>query len=196
MRCSGRGGGLSWRRRQAPRHDAPANGGICWEPISDVLGLLHRHRCLLLGSELALDGWALARSVSSSNLFVRFQPDRKLRLVDALKRDGKVVAMTGDGVNDAPALTAAHVRVAPGKRGNDVASEAAPVSASTNTSGTKRTFLCTDATAAVRPTLRFPCYPTPRLVSRSQLAYANIRLASSSTGSAATKRRASPPGLY
>ena len=81
---------------------------------------------LITGQDLAgLDDRELGKRLRVTNIFARIMPDQKLRLVRALKSDGEVVAMTGDGVNDAPSLKAAHVGIAMGMRGTDVAREAA-----------------------------------------------------------------------
>ncbi|MBT2189055.1 cation-translocating P-type ATPase [Sphingobium nicotianae] len=83
---------------------------------------------LLTGADLAaLDDAALARVVGSVTVFARIMPEQKLRIVAALKAANEVVAMTGDGVNDAPALKSAHIGIAMGKRGTDVAREAAAI---------------------------------------------------------------------
>jgi len=83
---------------------------------------------VLTGPELAkLDDAALAERIAGTRVFARILPEQKLRLVQAFKARGDVVAMTGDGVNDAPALKAAHIGVAMGGRGSDVAREAASV---------------------------------------------------------------------
>lgn len=81
---------------------------------------------VLTGDELAgLSPPQLARRLGQVSVFARIRPQQKLALVEALKAQGEVVAMTGDGVNDAPALKAAHIGIAMGQRGTDVAREAA-----------------------------------------------------------------------
>ncbi|HEX2585271.1 MAG TPA: cation-translocating P-type ATPase [Steroidobacteraceae bacterium] len=75
----------------------------------------------------ALDDSALRERILNVDVFARATPQHKLRLVEAFKANGEIIVMTGDGVNDAPALKAAHVGVAMGSRGTDVAREAAAV---------------------------------------------------------------------
>ena len=83
---------------------------------------------ILTGDELAaMDDADLARRIEATTVFARIMPQQKLRIVEALKAKGEVVAMTGDGVNDAPTLKAAHIGIAMGQRGTDVAREASAI---------------------------------------------------------------------
>jgi len=80
----------------------------------------------ITGSEMrTLDHLQLREKIKEVNIFARVVPEQKLAIVNALKANGEIVAMTGDGVNDAPALKSAHIGIAMGERGTDVAREAA-----------------------------------------------------------------------
>ncbi len=83
---------------------------------------------VITGDRLAkLSDAELAARVRVATVFARIMPEQKLRIVNALKANGEIVAMTGDGVNDAPSLKAAHIGIAMGGRGTDVAREASSI---------------------------------------------------------------------
>lgn len=93
--------------------------------IGRQIGLVNASR-VLTGAEIErLSDAELAQSVAATNVFARTSPEHKLRLVAALQGQGLTVAMTGDGVNDAPALKRADAGVAMGVKGSDAAKEAA-----------------------------------------------------------------------
>jgi len=94
--------------------------------ISRDLGLANRAEEVVTGTQLAgVEGDELAAIVRSTRVFARVSPHQKLDIVNAARRAGHFVAVTGDGVNDAPALRAANIGVAMGRDGTDVAREAA-----------------------------------------------------------------------
>jgi Ca2+-transporting ATPase len=92
--------------------------------IGKAIGL-NNHKAVLTGQQLALmTEDELSDKILETSVFARVVPEQKLQIVSALKKKNQIVAMTGDGVNDAPALKAAHIGIAMGKRGTDVAREA------------------------------------------------------------------------
>jgi P-type Ca2+ transporter type 2C len=93
--------------------------------IARQVGLLQTGETMT-GAELdGMSDTELQQRIQNTNIFARAVPEQKLRIVNALKDQGEVVAMTGDGVNDAPALKAAQIGIAMGQRGTDVARESA-----------------------------------------------------------------------
>ena len=93
--------------------------------IAQQVGIEGASRVLTGEEVISMDEDTLKTQVASVNVFARMFPDAKLKVINALKSNGEVVAMTGDGVNDGPALKASHIGIAMGKAGSDVAKSAA-----------------------------------------------------------------------
>ncbi|HUS13948.1 MAG TPA: HAD-IC family P-type ATPase, partial [Chloroflexia bacterium] len=94
--------------------------------IGRAIGLLAPGRNVMPGAELEqMDDAALVKALDTTDIFARVSPTHKVRIVEAVKQRGEVVAMTGDGVNDAPALKRADIGIAMGITGTDVAKETA-----------------------------------------------------------------------
>jgi Ca2+-transporting ATPase len=95
------------------------------QAIAKQVGLTPIER-YITGPEIdKMDDAELQKHIRSVSIFARVMPEHKLRIVNAMKANGEITAMTGDGVNDAPALKSAHIGIAMGGRGTDVAREAA-----------------------------------------------------------------------
>jgi P-type Ca2+ transporter type 2C len=94
--------------------------------IAEQIGLMNRNSEVLTGADLdQLNDAQLSEAIKNTDVFARVSPQHKLRLVDALQANNEVVAMTGDGVNDAPAIKRADIGIAMGITGTDVAKETA-----------------------------------------------------------------------
>ena len=93
--------------------------------VAHLVGI-HSHSKYLTGEQvMVMQDNELGEAVIQTNIFARMFPEAKLRVINSLKSNGQIVAMTGDGVNDAPALQSSHIGIAMGKKGTEIAKEAA-----------------------------------------------------------------------
>lgn len=98
------------------------------EAIARDAGIFHEGDAIITGEDIdIMDDEILSANLASVSVFARVTPEHKLRIIQAYRKRGEIVAMTGDGVNDAPSLVAADLGVAMGKIGTEVAKEAADI---------------------------------------------------------------------
>ena len=93
--------------------------------IAKQVGILRHPTCVTGDQVIKMNDGELSDTVKTTNIFARMFPDAKLKVINALKANGEIVAMTGDGVNDGPALRSAHIGIAMGKKGTEIARQAA-----------------------------------------------------------------------
>lgn len=101
------------------------DNAITTSAIAEQIGFRGYEKSITGEALMKLDEKELYNAAKEINVFSRMFPEAKLRIVNALKANGEIVAMVGDGVNDGPALKAAHIGIAMGKKGTEVAKEAA-----------------------------------------------------------------------
>jgi len=92
--------------------------------IAGQVGIYNHLKCITGEEVMRMKEEELSEAIKTTNIFARMFPDAKLKVIDALKAIGEIVAMTGDGVNDGPALKSAHIGIAMGKKGTEIARQA------------------------------------------------------------------------
>jgi len=101
------------------------DNSITTKAIAAQIGFKNRDKTLTGDELMLLSDEELKKQIKDTSLFTRMFPEAKLRIINALKANNEIVAMTGDGVNDGPALKAAHIGIAMGKKGSEIAKQAA-----------------------------------------------------------------------
>ncbi|HET9057561.1 MAG TPA: cation-translocating P-type ATPase [Chitinophagaceae bacterium] len=93
--------------------------------IAQQVGMQNHEKFITGDVVMQLNSSELEKTVKEINIYARMYPDAKLKVIDAIKANGDIVAMTGDGVNDGPALKSSHIGIAMGSKGTEIAKEAA-----------------------------------------------------------------------
>lgn len=93
--------------------------------IAEQVGIVNQGICITGEQVMKMKDVELAKSVKNTNIFARMFPDAKLKVIEAIKASGEIVGMSGDGVNDGPALRSADIGIAMGERGTEIARQAA-----------------------------------------------------------------------